>query len=73
MSIEVRSPMPGKIIEVLKKAGDRVMESEEIMIMEAMKMEMPIVSPSDGVIEALKVEMGQSVAKEETLALIKKL
>ena len=70
MSIEIRSPMPGKIIQVLKKVGDKVLEAEEIMIMEAMKMEMPICSSAAGAIAALKVSEGQAVAKDEILVLV---
>jgi biotin carboxyl carrier protein len=70
MPTEVRAPMPGRIVEILKKAGDRVMEAEEIMIMEAMKMETPIVAPSDGVITTVKVEPGKAVAKDEILVVI---
>jgi biotin carboxyl carrier protein len=70
MPTEVRAPMPGRIVEILKKIGENVLEAEEIMIMEAMKMETPIVAPRDGVIAAVKVEPGSSVAKDQTLVVI---
>jgi len=70
MSCEIRSSMPGKIIQIMKKSGDPVLESEEIMVMEAMKMEMPVVSPVDGVITDIKVAEGKSVAKDEVLATV---
>jgi biotin carboxyl carrier protein len=70
MPVEIRSPMPGKIIQVSKKAGDKVLEAEEILIMEAMKMEMPIFSPTAGVIAAIKVEAGQAVPKDLLLVLV---
>ena len=70
MPCEIRSPMPGKIVHVIKQAGEKVLESEEILIMEAMKMEMPVVSPLAGTIMDLKVQVGKSVAKDELLATV---
>ena len=70
MPCEIRSSMPGKIIRIMKKPGDPVLESEEIMVMEAMKMEMPVVSPADGVVTEIKVAEGKSVARDEVLATV---
>jgi biotin carboxyl carrier protein len=70
MPCEIRSPMPGKIVQVIKKAGEKVLESEEILIMEAMKMEMPVASPLAGTIMDIKVQVGKSVAKDEVLATV---
>jgi biotin carboxyl carrier protein len=70
MSCEIRSSMPGKIIQVIKNVGEKVLESEEILVMEAMKMEMPVVSPVAGIIKEIKVAEGKSVAKDELLATV---
>jgi len=70
MSCEIRSSMPGKIIQVIKNVGEKVLESEEILVMEAMKMEMPVVSPVAGIITEIKVAEGRSVAKDELLATV---
>ena len=70
MSFEIRSTMPGRIVQLSKKAGDKVLEGEEVLVMEAMKMEMPIFAPADGVIAAIKVGEGQAVAKDEILVLV---
>ena len=70
MPCEIRSTMPGKIVQVIKKKGEKVLESEEILIMEAMKMEMPVVSPVDGIITEIKAQEGKSVAKDEILATV---
>ena len=51
MSMNVTAPMVGKIVDIKVKVGDRVQEDDEIAIMEAMKMEMPIVAPASGVIK----------------------
>jgi biotin carboxyl carrier protein len=70
MSFEIRSTMPGRIVQLSKKAGDKVLEGEEVLVMEAMKMEMPIFAPADGVIAAIKVGEGQAVAKDEILVIV---
>jgi len=63
-------PMVGKIINVLVKAGDPVSEDDEVAVFEAMKMEMPIVSPAAGKIAEIKVEPGQLVEAETIIAVI---
>jgi biotin carboxyl carrier protein len=62
--------MVGKILKVEKKAGDRVEEDEVIIVMEAMKMEIPIVAPASGVVKEVKVEPGQAVEADQPLAQI---
>ena len=47
------SPMPGKILEVRVKVGDTVTKGDKLIVMEAMKMEMSLEAPRDGVIEAI--------------------
>ncbi|MBI4490899.1 MAG: acetyl-CoA carboxylase biotin carboxyl carrier protein subunit [Deltaproteobacteria bacterium] len=60
--------MVGKILKVEKKVGDRVEEDEVIVVMEAMKMEIPVAAPVSGVLKEIKVSPGQAVEAEETLA-----
>jgi biotin carboxyl carrier protein len=60
--------MVGKILKVEKKVGDRVEEDEVVIVMEAMKMEIPVVAPVTGVLKEIKVSPGQSVEAEQTLA-----
>ncbi len=62
--------MVGKILKVEKKAGDRVEEDEVIIVMEAMKMEIPIVASASGVVKEVKVEPGQAVEADQLLAQI---
>ena len=70
MAINVEAPMVGKILRVEKKVGDPVEEDEVVVVMEAMKMEIPVVAPSSGVLKELKVSPGQSVEAEQILAVI---
>ncbi len=56
------APMPGTVIRVLAKPGDRVAHRQPLLVLEAMKMETPLVSPYDAVVKALHVAEGDRVA-----------
>ncbi len=68
---EVLSPIQGSVVRVLVKVGDQVKKGTPLVIVEAMKLENEVVSPYDGVVSAIRVEKGQSVASKEVIALIK--
>jgi biotin carboxyl carrier protein len=63
----VRSAMPGKIVEVHVKPGDRVKPHAALLIIEAMKMENEIFSRKGGVVQAVHVGPGQAVDKNALL------
>jgi acetyl-CoA carboxylase biotin carboxyl carrier protein len=67
---EVTAPMSGKILKVVATVGQKVAEDEDLMIMEAMKMEMPIGSPVAGTVKEIKIQEGVSVLAEQVLAII---
>ena len=67
----VATPMPGRIIQVMARAGDAVHRGQPILVLEAMKMEHTIVAPGDGTLETLGVEVGQQVNDGQTLFAIK--
>jgi acetyl/propionyl-CoA carboxylase alpha subunit len=56
------APMPGTVIKVLAKPGDRVERKQTLLLLEAMKMETPVVSPYAGVVRAVHVAEGDRVA-----------
>jgi biotin carboxyl carrier protein len=60
--------MVGKILKVEKNVGDPVDEDEVVLVMEAMKMEIPVVAPTSGVLKDLKVSAGQAVEADQLLA-----
>jgi biotin carboxyl carrier protein len=68
--MNVTAPMVGKIVDIKVKVGDRVQEDDEIAIMEAMKMEMPIVAPASGVIKEILISVGQTCETDMVLAVI---
>lgn len=70
MATEVTVPMVGKIVNILVNVGDSVSEDDQIAILEAMKMEMPVVAPASGVIKEIKVSPGQEVDADTVLAII---
>ncbi len=60
--------MVGKILRIEKNVGDRVDEDDVVIVMEAMKMEIPVVSPASGVIKVIKISPGQAVEAGDLLA-----
>ncbi|MDZ7666402.1 MAG: biotin/lipoyl-containing protein [Desulfotignum sp.] len=70
MSTEILSPMPGTIMDVSVKPGDAVEEGEELLVLEAMKMENPIVATVDGTVKEVNVEKDDKVATNQLLVVI---
>jgi len=66
-AIEVKAQLPGNIYEILFVPGDRVKEGETLVILEAMKMETPVVAPANGIIDAIAVTKGQTVQSGQVL------
>ena len=66
----VEAPAPGKILKVYAEAGQPIAEGDRICLMEALKMELPIVAPAGGTVKAVPVSAGQSVEAGDTLAII---
>lgn len=61
------SPMPGTLISVAVKKGDRVLAGQELAVVEAMKMRNILRSQTDGVVKTICVEPGKAVAVEQVL------
>ena len=70
MGTAVTVPMVGKIVSVTVKVGDRVEENDQVAVLEAMKMEMPIVAPITGTVKEIHVAPGQEVEAEAIIAMI---
>jgi acetyl/propionyl-CoA carboxylase alpha subunit len=67
---EVKAMMPGRIVNVLVKAGDAVTYHQGLVVVEAMKMENELKSPTAGKIVDVRVSPGQTVEKGELLVII---
>ena len=64
----VTSPLPGTVLRLCKNTGDTVAAGEVVMIVESMKMEIPVVAPQDGTIASIDVAEGAAVENGDTLA-----
>ncbi len=70
----VKAPLPGMIIDVLVKEGDTVKAGQDLILMEAMKMENQVQAPHDGAVKKVYVDKGDSVAEDDLLvALVRPL
>ncbi|NBC21218.1 MAG: DUF2118 domain-containing protein, partial [Alphaproteobacteria bacterium] len=63
----LRAPMPGKLIALNVRPGDRVAKGETLAVMEAMKMEHALNSPRDGEVEAVGGDTGAQLAEGEMI------
>jgi biotin carboxyl carrier protein len=62
--------MGGKIIDVKVKVGDGVNENDEVIILEAMKMELPIVATASGTVKEIRCKKGDAVEAEGVLIVL---
>jgi acetyl-CoA carboxylase biotin carboxyl carrier protein len=67
MAEEIKAPLAGKIISILVSQGDTVEEDDEIIIIEAMKMETAVYAPKDGSVKEIKIKVGDSVEEDDVL------
>lgn len=67
---EVIAPMGGKVIDVKVNVGDVINEGDEVIILEAMKMELPVVSETSGTVKEVKCAKGDAVEAEAVLVVI---
>ncbi len=70
---DIKSPMPGRVIKLNKKPGERVKKGELLVVIEAMKMENSIISPIDGTITEVPVKQGDMVDSSSPLMFFKEL
>ena len=67
-SIKVEAGAAGKIFKIEKKVGDKVAKGEAVLILEAMKMEIPVVAPQDGTVASINVAVGDTTEAGAVLA-----
>ena len=70
MATPVNAPMVGKILRIEANVGDRVEEDATIVVMEAMKMEIEVVSPCGGTVAAINVAPGDAVDPDTVVAVV---
>jgi biotin carboxyl carrier protein len=69
-TVQIRAPMPGKVVKVLLPEGSEVQDNQGILVMEAMKMQNEIKSPKSGVVKKLVVIEGAAVNAGDVLAIV---
>jgi len=67
---QIVAPMPGKVVRLLVKAGDRVKAGQGLLVVEAMKMQNEIRSPKGGTVERVLAKEGQPVNGGEVLCVV---
>ena len=67
---EIKAPMGGKILKISVNVGDSISEDDEIAVLEAMKMEMPILAEEDGTVAEIKAEAGATVEAEQVIVVL---
>ena len=68
--VNVKSEIAGNVWKIQLKPGDKVEAEGEIMILESMKMEIPLLSPKGGTIKEIKVAEGEAIAEGQLVAII---
>ena len=66
-TIKVEAPLPGNIFKILVNVGDEVKKGDNLLIMEAMKMENNVLAEKDGVVKTIKVNVGDAVLQGDVL------
>ncbi len=67
---EVKSDVTGRVWQIEVKVGDRVAAEDVLIILESMKMEIPVLAPVAGIVAELRVEPEQSVVEGSIVAAI---
>ena len=70
-SIEVKAGAAGKVFKIEAKVGDQVKKGDTVIIIEAMKMEIPLVAPADGVVASIDCAPGDACEAGNVLATLK--
>ena len=70
MAEEVRAPLAGKILSLSADVGASIEEDEEVLVIEALKMETIVYAPCDGTLKEYKVKEGDQVEEDDLLAVI---
>ena len=67
-AVKDTASVPGKVLKIVASAGQAVKAGDNIIILESMKMEIPVVAPQDGTVASIDTSEGASVENGDTLA-----
>lgn len=69
--MDVKSEIAGKVWQIEARPGDQVAEDDVLLILESMKMEIPITAPADGEIAEILVAVDEPVVEDQIVAVLK--
>ncbi len=67
---DIKAPMPGLVLKLLVDEGQEFKKGDNLLVLEAMKMENILKAPTDGVVKSIKIKPGDKVEKNEVLLLL---
>jgi acetyl-CoA carboxylase biotin carboxyl carrier protein len=70
MPEDVKAHITGVVFQITSKAGDKVAAGDPVIVLESMKMEIPVEAPRAGVVREIRVAEGQTVQDGDTVAVI---
>jgi biotin carboxyl carrier protein len=68
--MDLKSPAVGKVIRLTLKAGSLLRRGDEVMVIESMKVEIPIRAPADGQLKEVRVKVGDQIQRNAVLAVL---
>ncbi len=68
--VEVRAPMVGTIVDILVRPGAEVADGQELLILESMKMHIPVRTPRAGTVREIRVSAGDTVQEDDLLMVL---
>jgi biotin carboxyl carrier protein len=70
MAEEVRAPIAGNVVDVLVETGEKVAADDELVVIEAMKMQNVIYAPMDGTVTEVRIKAGDKITSDDVLLVI---
>jgi biotin carboxyl carrier protein len=70
MPEDVKAHITGVVFQITSKAGDKVAAGDPVIVLESMKMEIPVEAPRAGVVREIRVTEGQTVQDGDTVAVL---
>jgi acetyl-CoA carboxylase biotin carboxyl carrier protein len=70
MAEEIKAHITGVVFQITSKVGDSLAEGDPVIVLESMKMEIPVEAPRAGKVKEIKVAEGQTVQEGDTVAVL---
>jgi acetyl-CoA carboxylase biotin carboxyl carrier protein len=70
MTEEIRAHITGVVFQIPAKAGDKVVPGDAVIVLESMKMEIPVEASTAGTVKEIRVQEGQTVQEGDVVAVV---